>query len=543
MNAVTRYFATFRSAPDDAPFVTLLSGADREAVSWGAFRRMCYAAANMMTDRGIGRGDVVLIFHPHQRWLLPSFFGAQLIGAIPSFMPPMNARQDAALFRGSHARLIAELNPALILVDERTAAALGDVDAPTLMLDAFDDVSLADVRAVFDAVDGPALLQHSSGTTGLKKGVVLGYDAIMAQIDGYGAALNLDGGETIVSWLPVYHDMGLIAATVLPFVTGTPLTVMGAFDWLAQPWRLLTEMAAVPHALSWLPNFAFASMTRTISRVPPDLRLDGIRGFINCSEPCKPETVDRFVDALASRGVRPEHVQACYAMAETVFAVSQSRLGEAPRRWTPTAQPDAGGGTQPQRPLISCGPPIATVQVEIRDAAGAALGEDAVGEIHVAGPSLFDGYRGQPALTARRLRDGWYATGDLGALHAGELYVAGRFDDLIIVAGRSLYAHEIEEEVSRVDGIKPGRVCAFGVANADTGTEDLVVLAELLSPDDTGVERAVRERLAGTVLVSSAHIVPLPLDTLIKTTSGKISRSENRARFERGELTSWQDSR
>jgi acyl-CoA synthetase (AMP-forming)/AMP-acid ligase II len=535
MSAVDAYFSVFRSAPDDHPFMTVIVGDRREAVTWGRFRRMCYHLAGEMRRRGVGPGDVVLIFYPHQRWLIPAFVAAQLLGAVPSFMPPISPRQDPVVFRTSHMQLIDSLQPTLICADRATAASLGADQVPHLMLQELDGIEPIACDTWWEPIGGPAVLQHSSGTTGLKKGVVLSYEAIMAQLDGYRQALELDGTETIVSWLPVYHDMGLIAATLLPLVAGMPLIAIGALDWLMQPWRLLEEMSSAPRPLTWLPNFSFALLARTAQRAPPNLRLDHVRGFINCSEPCKPAIVDRFVEAFADRGVRQEQVQGCYAMAENVFAVSQSRLGHRVRRWTPT-----GAGPQTQ-PLLSCGRCIEGVEVEVRDDAGKRLPEGAVGELFVSGTSLFDGYRGQPELTKSKLRGGWYATGDLGAVNEGEVFVAGRSDDLIIIAGRSLYAHNVEEEVSDVAGVKPGRVCAFGADNDQSGTQDLVILAELASEGTPRVqiERAIRERLADTVLVSSAKVVMLQPDTLIKTTSGKVSRKDNRARYDRHALVSW----
>ena len=536
MTAVDAYFSLFRSAPDDQLLMTVIVGDRRDAVTWGQFRRMCYHLAGEMRRRGVGPDDVVLIFYPHQRWLIPTFVAAQLIGAIPSFMSPISPRQDPALFRSSHAQLIESLRPALICADRATAAALDAHRMRRLMLEELDGIEPIASDVWWEPGCGAALLQHSSGTTGLKKGVVLSYDTIMAQLDGYRRALEMDGTETIVSWLPVYHDMGLITATLLPLVTGVPLIAMGAFEWLMRPWRLLEEMGSAPRPLSWLPNFSFALLARTAKRAPPDLRLDHVRGFINCSEPCKPAIVDQFLETFAGHGVRPDQMQTCYAMAENVFAVSQSRLGQRIRRWTPRGNAGARSG-----PLLSCGRCIDGVRVEVRDDTGTRLPEGVVGELFVSGTSLFDGYRGQPGLTASKLRGGWYATGDLGALDEGEIFVAGRRDDLIIVAGRSLYAHDLEEEVSRVAGVRPGRVCAFGAENEQTGTEDLVVLAEL-APEAgprAPIERGVRERLADVVLVSSAKVVMLPPDTLIKTTSGKVSRKDNRARFERDSLVPW----
>lgn len=505
----------------------------------GDLRAASRAAAGGLARAGVGPGDVVLLFLSHQAGLIPAFLGTQWLGAVPAYMPPLSPRQDRDAWRASHAKLIDHVKPRAIVADPEAAALLDVGDGVAILtIGELAGREGPETPAAWDP-EGVCLLQHSSGTTGLKKGVQLSYGAVMAQIDAYAAALELDGTETVVSWLPVYHDMGLIACTVLPTVRGLALVSMDPFEWLVQPHVVLEEAAKAERSLVWLPNFAFNHLARHARRLGAETRLDGVRALVDCSEPCRPESFDVMLAAYADRGLRPDQLQTCYATAETVFAASQSRLGRAVRRLSLGIE----GAT---RTLLSCGRAVGAVEIEIRAPDGAVLAEGEIGEIHMRGPSLFDGYFRQPGLTAERLKDGWYGSRDLGLMDGGELFICGRVEDLIIVAGRNLYSHDIEAALGGVEGLKPGRAAAFGVANEAAGTEDLVVLAETTGPvDETAVAalaEAVRERLSQTLLVTPRDVVVLEPDTLIKTTSGKTSRDENRRRYLAGELKTWRQT-
>lgn len=514
----------------------------------------CSMIAGRLNRAGVGVGDVVLIFLQHQANLIPAFIGAQLIGAVPSFMPPISPRQDRAAYLSSHETLLRQIRPRAIIADATVAALLSiETQTSILTMDDFKPSDAADAPPIpaYNA-DATALLQHSSGTTGLKKGVQLSYGAVLSQLHSYANALAIKGDETVVTWLPVYHDMGLIACTLLPFVLGLPIISLDPFEWMVQPYTLLESAARAENALCWLPNFAFNHMARHASRLDENVRLDNVLAFINCSEPCRPESFDSFAAAFARHGVAPTQLQTCYAMAENVFAVTQSALHAIPMRLTISANALEQGRIvaprpeEPARGLISCGRVIDGVEIQIRDETGASLDECLIGEIFIAGSSLFSGYFGQPDLTDQRLVNGWYGSRDLGFLREGELFICGRKEDLIIVAGRNLYSHDIEAILSGVPGLRPGRAVAFGVTNIETGTEDLIVLAETISADEVAraqaYSEAVRLMLGQQLLVTPREVLILAPDTLIKTTSGKTSRDENRRRYVEGRLINWRAS-
>jgi acyl-CoA synthetase (AMP-forming)/AMP-acid ligase II len=264
-----------------------------------------------------------------------------------------------------------------------------------------------------------------------------------------------------------------------------------------------------------------------------------VRAFINCSEPCKPASFDRFVAAFAGSGVRAEQLQCCYAMAETVFAAAQTLLGAPPRRITvDPLSLERGAQPRPAPPgqgleLIETGKPIAGVEVSVHDAAGSPLVGGEVGEIGLRGAFLFSGYNADPERTAERLRGGTYFSHDLGFLQDGRLYVLGRIDDLIIINGRNLYAHEVEAQVGQIPGVKPGRAVAAPWFDPRIGSETLVIMAERSGTAET--DMALRREIAGRIHsvfgVTPRAVTLLDPGALVKTTSGKISRSENLARY------------
>lgn len=531
------YFEALLTAPANSTWITIARAGERTRLTAQDIRRQCQSVAVALGRVGVQPGDVVLLFLSHQVMLIPAFLGCQWASAVPAYMPPLSPRQDRRAWLMSHEAVIAHVRPRAIIADPDVASLLSGGDTPVLTLDAVAEAAEgATLPPPAWDPDAVCLLQHSSGTTGLKKGVQLSYRAVMAQIAAYAQALELAGDETVVSWLPVYHDMGLIACTVLPTVRGLPLVSLDPFEWLVQPTRVLEEAAAVDRALVWLPNFAFNHLARHARRLDPAVQLGRIRALIDCSEPCRPESFDAMMAAYAEHGLVAGQLQTCFAMAENVFAATQTKIGTVVRRTT--TRGDAG-----VRTLLSCGRAIPGVEIEIRNADGRGVADGEIGEIHVGGASLFDGYYGQPDLTSQRLKAGWYASRDLGFLRDGELFVCGRMEDLIIVAGRNLYAHDIEAALIGIEGLKPGRAIAFGVDNAVTGTEDLVVAAEMdagmAEPEMAALSERIRGHLMQVILATPREVVVLPPDTLIKTSSGKLSRDENRRRYLAGALKTW----
>ena len=495
---------------------------------------------------GVAPGGTVLIFLRHVPELYGSFLGAMLSGHIPAMMPCSSPRQEPAVYWHSHDALLKRIRPAAIVADDATLAEMHGAGLPLdgTALISIDGLEAGGAAGRREPPPGAAtaLLQHSSGTTGLKKGVRLSFDAIERQIESYAGAIGMGEGDSVVSWLPLYHDMGLVACMLMPLRLGLPVTHIDPFHWLARPDLLLELLGAAPGAFCWLPNFAFDHLTLTVGRRAADFDLGGVRAFINCSEPCRPATFRRFAETFAPAGLRPEQLQCCYAMAETVFAAAQTAPSAPVRTLTVSGDalrqtgravdtaPDALDAVE----LLESGGPIDGIRIEIRDEGRRALPERQVGEIAISGAFLFEGYNAEPERTAACLADGVYHSGDLGFLADGRLYVLGRKDDLMIVNGRNIYAHEVEEQLAGTPGVKPGRVVALAEDDARIGSSVMIVIAERAAgaEDDPGrIRRDVIDRIFSVFQVTPRQVEVVDEGWLIKTTSGKIARAANLAKL------------
>ena len=504
--------------------------------------------------RGARPGDVILLSLPLGSDLIEGFLGALCAGCVPSFMPFPSLKQDPALFWSSHNLLFARLGGGLILTSAGNGAAIAthvrDAAMTVLTPEDVDGVSRRDDETVHAWRSGDtACLQHSSGTTGLKKGVALSFAAIDAQLDAYARALGIGRSDTIVSWLPLYHDMGFVACLLLPLTLGTRCVLLDPFGWLVDPLSLFEAIERHAGTFAWLPNFAFAHLVTAAGPecLAADTGDDGerradlssLRALIDCSEACRPDTLAAFERRFTAWGLRPSCLRTCYAMAETVFAVTQSGEERAPRTLrVERAMLEAGrivptGGDGQGVALVSSGVPLAGVDLAILDEDRRPAGPDRIGQIAVRAPFLFAGYHGEPDRTADAFHDGFYLTGDLGFRLGDDLFVLGRRDDLLVLLGRNVYAHEIEALLSDVPGLKPGRILAMGMPDDEVGSQQLIVLAE--RSDDPveawDVRAGVRTRLESIIGVTPRKIVFVEAGWLVKSTSGKISRGENRRKF------------
>lgn len=498
---------------------------------------------------GLGRGDTVLLFVPQTANAVAAYFGAIRSGSVPSFMPLPSAKQDPAYYWRSHVELLRLIRPAALLtfvepLGAMRAAGFAELVPQLLAMDGdWPEVAAWCGPSRGDECD-IALLQHSSGTTALKKGVQLSHRAIARQVASYAAALRATSDDVVVSWLPMYHDMGLIACTVMPLLLGQKLVLLDPFHWVSEPASLLRAIDRHRGTLCWLPNFAFELLAKTVRFEPGSLDLSSMRAFIDCSEPCKPASFDRFLAKFAAAGVNAGMLQVCYAMAETVFAVAQTELGEPVRRLKVDARrlAEAHLATAPHDStatveLLAAGAPIEGMAVTIVDDDGRVLPNGRVGEIELNSDFLFDGYLNRPEITASKLNGGRYRTNDLGFVDGGEVFVLGRADDLLIVHGRNYFAHEVEGAVNDVEGLKAGRNVAVGVFNDMLGSLDVVVIAELApgaaTPADTHVElkRRVKHAVAERMGLELRDVRVVEAGWLAKTSSGKISRTLNRDKY------------
>jgi acyl-CoA synthetase (AMP-forming)/AMP-acid ligase II len=381
--------------------------------------------------------------------------------------------------------------------DLATLRTCHDVDSPVV-----DCPSLAD-----DAL----FLQFSGGTTGVQKCVAVTRTMLDQQLSRLSRTLRLSSDDAIVSWLPLYHDMGLIANLWLPLFAQIPSTHIAASDWVLQPELLLTLLDEHRGTLCWLPNFAFSYLARRRPHMQKPYSLGHVRGWISCSEPVRKTSMTSFVEAFRDFGVRTDTLHASYAMAENVFAVTQTDLTCPPRYIGEYA---------------SSGRALPGTRIRLDDRGG----------IEISTPSLFDGYwtaTGTPRTAFTD--DGWYVTGDRGFLDNGELFVVGRLKDLIIVGGQNVFPEDVEAVVANAQDVHPGRAVAFGVDDDVLGTQSIAVVAELTGEygEDraAAVEAEIRALVAAGIGVAPRHVAVVPRQWIVKSTAGKISRHDTRLRF------------
>lgn len=384
-------------------------------------------------------------------------------------------------------------------------------------------------------------LQFSGGTTGAQRAIVVTAEMLMQQLRLLEEALRFTSNDAVASWLPLYHDMGLIACYWMPLWHGASSIQIGANDWVLNPGLLLKYVSRYRATFCWLPNFSFSYLSQRREFMQNSYQLDSVRAWINCSEPVRLKSITEFTRAFADWGVGPESLQASYAMAETVFAVTQSEVG---KELSTIPRPRVNQSNQAYSSLafdlidavyVSSGKPIAHTEVKIVAPDGSTCPETTAGEIHVRTPSLFTGYWGSEGFQTHSLCNGWHATGDYGFLSNGELFVIGRFKDIIIVGGNNIFPEDVEAVVNTVDGVYPGRVVAFGVEDNEFGTQSLAVVAEMRSEFNgeaaTELEAAIRKLVLTTIGTAPRHVAVVPARWIVKSTAGKISRRETRERF------------
>jgi acyl-CoA synthetase (AMP-forming)/AMP-acid ligase II len=531
--------------------LTLILPDGTHALSRRAFFEGAAHYACALERAGVRPGDLVVLVLQHGPEVLYSFWGAMLLGAVPSIMPFLTPKLDPDHYHTSVRQLVALSGvKAVITYPEMEQALRAHLDDIPTLGAILNIAALEPGGRLSDYLDrapsrptDTAFLQHSSGSTGLQKGVMLSHGAVLNQIAAYSAAIALRPDDVIVSWLPLYHDMGLIAGFILPIVQGIHLVLISPFHWVRDPQILLRAIHEYRGTLCWLPNFAYNFLTTHVRRSALDgLDISSARAFINCSEPVRHDSHVQFSAFYARHGLEPLALHTCYAMAENTFAVTQSKLDAPPRldivdrralmeqgRAVP-----AGGPDGPTVTLVSCGRPIAHTEIRIVDAERRDLPERHVGEVALRSNCMLSGYYHRPDATAQALADGWYFTGDLGYLADGELYITGRQKDLIIVGGKNIYPQDIENALNDIPGVHPGRTVAFGVPNEALGTEDIAVICEVETDDPhahAAIARAIRTRVAQTTDATARYVHLVGPRWLLKTSSGKIARAANRQKF------------
>ena len=542
----------FEADPGRIAIVLQHTGIEDETLTYYDLLSSANGFSQTYVENGIQPGEVVVLILQHGRELIDAFWGAVLHGAIPSIMPFLTEKLSPERYRADLVSLISITKPVAIVTytefepEVRAALTEGDSVRTVIVANQVAPASPPDFallagskRSASDVV----LLQHSSGTTGLQKGVALSHQAVLNQLATYSQALKIDpSNDVIVSWLPLYHDMGLIATFLMPILLGIPLVIQSPFDWVRAPYRLMQAVSKYRGTLSWLPNFAYNFCAQRIR--PRDLEgidLSSWRGIINCSEPVHWESHQAFFEKFEPYGLKWGSLQTSYAMAENVFAVTQSPLDKPPivedidriafigdRVILPAVE------GRPVIKMMSSGRCLGNTRVRILDEKLHEIPERFVGEIAIQSDCMLTGYYHRPDITRKSIQEGWFLTGDFGYISNGELFVTGRKKDMIIVGGKNIYPQDLETLACEIHGVHSGRTVAFGNYDEQQGTEDVIIVAEADTSDPDERQRIadqIRQHVTKNSAVALRYVHVVASKWILKTSSGKVARTANKEKY------------
>jgi 1-acyl-sn-glycerol-3-phosphate acyltransferase len=524
---------------------------NEQTMSYSMLDRAARAVAAGLMERGLQPGSSVAIMLPTCLDYFYSFMGVLMAGGVPvPVYPPArpsqiedHLRRHTAILSNAQVEILVTVQQAkaIALLMKSQVASLKHVVTPGELGGA------GSAGAVHRATpQETALLQYTSGSTGSPKGVIVTYANLLTNLRAMARALRVTPNDVFVSWLPLYHDMGLIGAWMGSLTYGFKLPLMSPLTFLARPDRWLWTIHRHRGTLSGGPNFCYELCLRRAA----DAQLEGLdlsswRSAFNGAEPVSPETMSAFTKRFARYGFRPEAMTPVYGLAEATLGVAFTPAGRGPKldrvdraafsrsgRAIPVPDTHADALT-----FVACGHPFPGHQVRVVDGNDLELGERQEGRIQFSGPSSTSGYYRNPEQTRALLHGNWLETGDYGYIAEGELYISGREKDLIIRAGRNIYPYELEEAVGNLEGIRKGCVAVFGSRDKRSETERIIVLAETRVSDP-----AERECLTARINELADALLGMPVDevvlappqSVLKTSSGKLRRAASRELYEQG---------
>ena len=550
-------------------------GSDKTStLTFGELYAAGQRCAAELARRGVPPGGRVSLMLPTSRAFFVSYAGILLAGAIPvPIYPPFRAdrieeyadRQAAILNNAGVCMLLTFRRAEIVakLLKPRVRSLDSVVDAERL-IDAADKAAPPAPGALPAHLSGSrvrksgdiALLQYTSGSTGDPKGVTLTHANLLANIRSMGEAVQMTSEDVGISWLPLYHDMGLIGAWLTLLNFGTPLSVMSPLAFLTRPERWLWAFHKHRGTIAAAPNFAYELCVRKIAAKDIDgLDLSSWRAALNGAEPVNPETLERFERRFAKYGFRRQAQLPVYGLAEASLAVTCPPLNRGPRvdfvdrgLFTAEGRAEPVPNGSAAIAFVSSGMPIPRHEVRIVDDSGKQVPDRTEGFLWFRGPSATGGYYNNSAATQALFRAGaggkgefvWVDTGDRAYQAEGEIFVTGRVKDIIIKGGRNLYPHEVEEIAGRAEGIRKGCVVAFGIKDEDSGTEKLVVVAETRETDASRrstISAAISQEVSAGLGLPPDRVELIPPGSIPKTSSGKLRREETRQLYVAGTLS------
>jgi 1-acyl-sn-glycerol-3-phosphate acyltransferase len=525
-------------------------------LSYADLHHDAVALAAGLRARGVGQGDAVAIMLPTGRDFFAAFFGTLYAGGVPvPLYPPArpsqledHLRRIAAILRNARSRVLVTVDRAKPLARLLQAQA-ETLRAVSTVADLSTDGAAAETfeRPALAASD-IAFLQYTSGSTGDPKGVVLTHANLLANLRAMSRASKVSSADTFVSWLPLYHDMGLIGACLGGLYIGFHIVLMSPLAFLSRPARWLEAIHRHRGTVSAAPNFAYELCLAKLS----DADLEGLdlscwRLAFNGAEPVSPDTLERFAARFEACGLRRQALTPVYGLAENAVGLAFPPVGRGPLidridraalARDGVAAPARPDDAQPLR-IVSCGLPLPGHELRVVDAGGRERPDREQGRVQFRGPSSTQGYRDNPQANQRLFDGDWLNTGDLGYMAGGELFLTGREKDIIIRGGFNIHPQELEAAVADLAGIRKGGVAVFAATDPRSGTERLVVLAETTLHDGGQRQQLIQAitALSATLLGAPADDVVLaPPRSVLKTSSGKTRRAACRELYEQGRL-------
>ncbi|HKF91130.1 MAG TPA: AMP-binding protein [Acidimicrobiia bacterium] len=528
-------------------FVATAGAHGRERVEWSRLHEDARGMAAALQARGIGPGSHVALLGATTRPFVTAIQATWLAGATVVVLPLPMRLASIEDFVAQTRRLIVHADAQVVVIDAQLSEFLDPQpgDPPIVPLDELRGAPGGYERPADDP-DALAILQFTSGATADPKGVMVPHRCMTANLDAAVDAAAFDPAvDTAVSWLPLYHDMGLIGLLGAPMLHGFDLVLASPQDFLTAPARWMEWMSEFGGTVTAGPNFAYALAARALRRLDR-LDLSRWRLAANGAEPIDPNAVESFLAAGSPHGLDPGAAFCVFGMAEATLAVSfptpgagmqvdtiDQRVLETDRYAAPV---DSDGADENVRRLPRLGRPLRGMEMRVCDpATGHAMQDREVGELELRGSSITPGYYGNPQATADSRRDDWFRTGDLGYVVDGELVVCGRIKDVIIVGGRNVFPEDVERAAESVEGVRAGNVIAFGTEGR-RGREAVVVVAETKQDEIAPIRAAVAARVTDAVGVPPEDVVLVRPGTLPKTSSGKPQRSLCRQRYLGDEL-------
>jgi acyl carrier protein len=508
------------------------------------------ATAGGLIARGLQPRQTVALMLPTGRGYLASFFGVMIAGGVPvPIYPPARSAQIADHLK-RHARILSNAEATLIITvaQAKPVAVMLRAAVPSLTsIVTPEELIAAPVRPRFRAGSSDiALLQYTSGSTGDPKGVVLTHANLLANIRALGQATKAGPEDVFVSWLPLYHDMGLISAWLGSLYHGMPLVLMSPLAFLARPVRWLQAISRHRGTISGAPNFAYELCVRNITDASlRELDLSSWRLAFNGAEPVRPATLESFACRFAPCGLRRQSLTPVYGLAESSVGLTMPPLERGPHIDVILRDPFVRSGNAVRAmtsntdtvSIPACGRPLPGQEIRVVDEVGHELPERRIGHLQFRGPSATAGYYRNPEATRKLRHDGWLDSGDYAYMVEGEVYITGRVKDLIIRGGRNFYPYDLEAAIGNLPGVRRGCVAVFASPDPVTGTERLVIMAETREQDESvrsDLRRHINAAALDVIGTAADDIVLAPPHAVPKTSSGKIRRIASRQAYERG---------